>query len=119
MMANSSDASRDDQQVAAEMRVAPTVEPDVEVGTDAHIPPEAAVHAVVHGESPQASPSAASDEAAYQSARAAERAADGLPPAELRVPPTAERSVQVDGGADVPPEAGVTPVTKPGASPGS
>ena len=42
----------ENEKLPAEMRVPPTVEPDVEVDEEAHVPPEAAVVAHTHRHEP-------------------------------------------------------------------
>ena len=114
--------SRQDEQLAAELRGAPTVEPTVEVDEGVRVPPEAAVTAVPRhehsdavGDRPAPATTAEGGRAAasYRVVAAAEEAAEEahLPPAELRVAPIVEPTVEVDEGGHVPPEAAVTPVT--------
>jgi hypothetical protein len=99
-----------DDRLPAEIRVPPTSEPTVEVDVQAHVPPEAAVVALTHA-SETASPPGTSG-ASYEALAATEAAGEQADqsPAELRVAPTPERTVDVGEDAHVPPEAGVIPV---------
>ncbi|HZB19046.1 MAG TPA: hypothetical protein VE463_04350 [Blastococcus sp.] len=92
-----------EDRLPAEIRVPPTTEPTVEVDAQAHVPPEAAVVALTDGDGPAAPPGES-----YEALAAAEAAADATP-AEMRVPPTPEPTVDVGEGAPVPPEAGIVP----------
>jgi hypothetical protein len=102
-----------EDRLPAEIRVTPTTEPTVEVDAGAHVPPEAAVVARTHEEGTAAPPGGrGAADASYEILAAAEEAgerADPLP-AELRVAPTPEPTVEVGEGSHIPPEAGVTPV---------
>src|SRR4051812_2231771 len=95
------------EQLPAEMRVPPTIDPTVEVDPGAHLPPEAAIVLLVHEEGPVAAPPGDRDPptASYDALAAAEAAAEQahLPPAEMRVPPTIDPTVEVEDGAPLPP----------------
>ena len=105
-----------EERLPAEIRVAPATEPTFEVDAQAHVPPEAAVVAVAHGDASGA-PLAASGGSAE--ALAAAEGADPSP-AEMRVPPTPEPTVDLGEGAHIPPEAGVVPAPhRDGADPSS
>ena len=97
-----------DNRLPAEIREAPTTEPTIEVDAQAHVPPEAAVVAVTHGDgaAPPGAPGAS-----YESLAAAEAAGQQADPspAELRVAPTPEPTVDLGQSAHVPPEAGIVP----------
>jgi hypothetical protein len=99
-----------ENRLPAEMRVPPTTEPTVEVGEHAHVPPEAAVVAVTHGDGAAAPPGAPGT--SYEALAAAEEA--DRSPAEMRVAPTPEPTVDLGEGAHVPPEAGVVPAHRNG-----
>ncbi len=96
-----------EDQLPAELRVAPTPEPTVEVDAPAHVPPEAAVVAVTHAE--EAAAPAGTPGPSYETLAAAEAAGDqaGPPPAEMRVAPTPGPAVDVGEKSPVPPEAAV------------
>ena len=102
-----------EDRLPAEIRVAPTTEPTVEVDAGAHVPPEAAVVALTHVEGqPDPPGERGAAGASYEALAATEAAGEqaGQSPAELRVAPTPERTVDVGEDAHVPPEAGVIPV---------
>lgn len=102
-----------EDRLPAELRVAPTTEPTVEVDVGAHVPPEAAVVAVTHDEGQPGPPGERGGAgASYEALAAMEAAGEQADPspAELRVAPTPERTVDVGEDAHVPPEAGVVPV---------
>jgi hypothetical protein len=102
-----------EDQLPAEVRVAPTTEPTVEVDAQAHVPPEAAVVALTPGdEAVPPTPSGASYEA-LAAAEAAGQQADPTP-AGMRVAPTPEPTADVGEGAPVPPEAAVVREVDPG-----
>jgi hypothetical protein len=103
-----------EDRLPAEIRVPPTTEPTVEVDAQAHVPPEAAVVALTDRDGSAAPPSAPGE--SYEALAAAEAAADPNP-AEMRVPPTPEPTVEVGEGAPVPPEAGIVPGAHRDASP--
>jgi hypothetical protein len=98
-----------ENQLPAEIRGAATTEPTFEVDAQAHVPPEAAIVALTAGERAAARPGAS--DASYEALAAAEAAAQQADPspAELRVPPTPDPTVDLGEGAHVPPEAGVVP----------
>jgi hypothetical protein len=98
-----------ENRLPAEIRVAATTEPTFEVDAQAHVPPEAAVVAVTDGDGGAARPGAS--DASYEALAAAEAAGQQADPspAELRVAPTPEPTVDVGEGAHVPPEAGIVP----------
>ena len=95
-----------DQRPAAS-RGTPTTEPTIEVDAQAHVPPEAAVVALTPGDGTAAPPPGS--DVAYEALAAAEEAGERADPspAELRVAPTVEPTVDLDEGAHVPPEAAV------------
>src|SRR5688500_4529997 len=99
-----------EDRLPAEVRVAPPPEPTVEADVGAHVPPEAAVVGVTDREGPPGPRGGAS--ASYEALAATEAAGEQADPspAELRVAPTPERTVDVGEDAHVPPEAGVVPV---------
>jgi hypothetical protein len=102
-----------EDRLPAGLRVAPTTEPTVEVDVGAHVPPEAAVVAVTHDEGQPGPPGERGGAgASYEALAAMEAAGEQADPspAELRVAPTPERTVDVGEDAHVPPEAGVIPV---------
>ena len=102
-----------ENQLPAEMRVAPTTDSTFEVDEQAHVPPEAAVVALTHGDGAAAPPGASG--ASYDALAAAEAAgqqADSSP-AEMRVAPTPEPTVELGEDAHVPPEAGVVRAARP------
>jgi hypothetical protein len=109
-------------QLPAELRGTPIVEPTVEVDEGVRLPPEAAVTALPRHEQSAAvgdrpAPATTDDggqaAASYRSLAAMEAEAGEahLPPAELRVAPFVEPTVEVAEGAHLPPEAAVIPVT--------
>ncbi|WP_448624231.1 SRPBCC family protein [Geodermatophilus sp. URMC 64] len=106
-VAASSGRSPTDDQLPAEARVAPTTQPTVEVS---HVPPEAGVVPLMNDEVPRPSGTAGPS---YEALAAAEAAAEQAhqPPAEIRVAPVVEPTVEVDPGAHLPPEAAIIPVT--------
>jgi hypothetical protein len=95
-----------ENQLPAELRVTPPVEPTVEVDAQAHVPPEAAVVALTDGD--EAAPPGTSG-VSYEALAAAEAAGEHADPspAEMRVAPPDEPTVDVGGGGPVPPEAAV------------
>jgi hypothetical protein len=97
--------STDDQRPAAS-RGTPAPEPTIEVDAQAHVPPEAAVVALTPGGG-TAAPAAA--DVGYEALAAAEEAGERADPspAEVRVAPTVEPTVELDEGAYVPPAAAV------------
>jgi len=98
-----------ENRLPAEMRVPPTTEPTVEVGEHAHVPPEAAVVASADGDAAAAPPGA--PDTSYEALAAAEGAEPF--PAEMRVVPIPEPTVDLGVEAHVPPEAGVIPADRP------
>jgi hypothetical protein len=98
-----------DDRLPAEIRVAPTPEPTFEVDAQAHVPPEAAVVALTPADDAAAAPGTPG--VPYEALAAAEKAGEQADPspAELRVAPTVEPTVDVGEGAHVPPEAAVVP----------
>jgi hypothetical protein len=96
-----------EDRLPAEIRVAPTPEPTVEVDAHAHVPPEAAVVALTPGDEASAPPGTSGP--SYEALAAAEAAGQRADPspAEMRVAPTEEPTVDVGEGAHVPPEAAV------------
>jgi hypothetical protein len=98
-----------DDRLPAEIRVPPTSESTVEVDAQAHVPPEAAVVALTHADEAAAPPGTSG--ASYEVLAAAEAAGEETDPgpAEMRVAPMPEPTVDVVEGAPVPPEAGVVP----------
>jgi hypothetical protein len=105
-----------DNRLPAEIRVAPTTEPTVEVDGQAHVPPEAAVVALTDRDGAAALPGGSGP--AYEALAAAEAAgAQADPsPAEMRVAPTPEPTVDLGEDSHVPPEAGVVPAPHRGAT---
>jgi hypothetical protein len=98
-----------ENQLPAEIRVAPTTKATFEVDQQAHVPPEAAVVALTHGDGAAAPPSAPfTSYEALAGTEAAGAQADPSP-AEMRVAPTPEPTVDLDVDAHVPAEAGVVP----------
>lgn len=95
-----------DDQLPAESRGTPALEPTIEVDAQAHVPPEAAVVALTPPDDTAVPPTGS--DVGYEALAAAEERADPSP-AELRVPPTVEPTVDLDEGAHVPPEAAVVP----------
>jgi hypothetical protein len=95
-----------DEPLPAELRGAP---PD---GED-RLPPEAAGVAAAHEERATPPRDGGTGDVPYEALAAAETAADRahLLPAEMRVEPTVEPEVEVAEGVQLPPEAGVIPVT--------
>jgi hypothetical protein len=104
-----------DEGLPAELRVPPTTEPAVEVGEGVRLPPEAAVVAVTHDEG-AASPGDSGTTISYEALAAAEAAGEHAHrlPAEMRVPPTTEPTVEVGEGVRLPPEVAVVAVTEHG-----
>jgi hypothetical protein len=98
-----------EDRLPAEIRVTPTPEPTVEVDARAHVPPEAAVVALTPGDEASAPPGTSGP--SYEALAAAEAAGQQADPspAEMRVAPTEEPTVDVGEGAHVPPEAGIVP----------
>jgi hypothetical protein len=108
-----------EDRLPAEIRVAPTTEPTVEVDAASQVPPEAAVVAVTHDKGPRESGGADPSYEVLAATEAAGEQADPSP-AELRVAPTPEPTVDVGEDAHVPPEAGVVPVVhRTGSDPAS
>ena len=98
-----------EDRLPAEIRVAPTTEPTFEVDGQAHVPPEASVVALTPGDGTAAPPGASgSSYEALAAAEAAGQQADSSP-AEMRVAPAVEPTVDLGADAHVPPEAGVIP----------
>jgi hypothetical protein len=98
-----------ENQLPAELRVTPPVEPTVEVDAQAHVPPEAAVVALTDGDEAAAPPGTPG--VSYEALAAAEAAGEQADPspAEMRVAPPDEPTVDVGESGPVPPEAGVVP----------
>jgi hypothetical protein len=101
-----------ENRLPAEIREAPTTEPTIEVDAQAHVPPEAAVVALTDGEGASAPVASGASYEALAAAEAAGQQADPSP-AELRVAPTPEPTVDLGQGAHVPPEAGIVPAAQP------
>jgi len=75
-----------EDRLPAELRVAPTTEPTVDVDVQDHVPPEAAVVAVAHEDEAAAPPGTSG--ASYEALAATEAAGDPMP-AEMRGAPPA------------------------------
>jgi hypothetical protein len=97
-----------ENRLPAEFREPPTTEPTFDVDGQAHVPPEAGVVALtpVNGFPPPSAPGVSFE--ALAAAEAAGAQADPLP-AEMRVAPIPEPTVDLGEDPYVPPEAGVVP----------